>query len=152
MLRRGVEADPRRVVAVPGAPELLKTLRTHARWRPALATGGWGASARLKLACAGIDAEGLPLATSDDCEARVDIVREAIARAHDAWHVTRFERIVCVGDGTWDAETARQLGYPFVGIFRDGSTLPEGTPCTIHDYTNPEAVLHLLKTCPVPSP
>ena len=151
MLRRGAEADPSRITSVPGASEIVEMLCTHESWRPALATGGWRPSALLKLAHAGFNVDGLPLATSDECESRVDIVGEAIRRARATWNVAEFERVVCVGDGAWDVTAARELGFGFIGVQRDGSTLPDHFACILHDYTQPAEFMRLLETCPVPS-
>lgn len=99
---------------ISGAGEALKRLRSDPRYRVALATGAWEASARLKLRAAGLDIDGLPLATSDDHPIREEVVRRAIARAEAG--NGPFESIVSVGDGVWDLRTARALGISFVGI------------------------------------
>ena len=81
--------------------------------RIAIATGGWRASALLKLESAGFKIDGIPLVTSDDSPIRVDIMRYALAKAGEgATSVTYF------GDGEWDRRACRDLGWDFVAIGR----------------------------------
>lgn len=106
-LREALACDPAGFAPVPGAPGLLVALRV-AGWHVALATGSWGASARLKLAATGVADGDVPLASADDGRSREDIVRAAAERAGaplEAWG-----RAVSVGDGAWDVRTAATLG------------------------------------------
>ena len=97
---------------MPGASALLHALQ-ESGWRVAIATGCWAPSARRKLTAAGLPGD-LPLATSDDAVARVDILRIAIARAADSASSTA--RVVYVGDRPWDGGAAAALGVGFVGV------------------------------------
>ncbi len=45
-------------------------MRDTPGWIVGLATGGWSGAAKVNLRHAGIDFEGLPLASADDAEAR----------------------------------------------------------------------------------
>jgi hypothetical protein len=74
-------------------------------WSIALVTGAWGASARIKLATAGIPAGHIPLACSDDAQSRLELLRLAMARA-GATSSQGFEHVVSVGDGLWDLQAA----------------------------------------------
>lgn len=47
---------------------------------------------------------------------REEIVRQAIESSLCFYRIERFSRIVSIGDGTWDVNTARSLRPPFVGI------------------------------------
>jgi phosphoglycolate phosphatase-like HAD superfamily hydrolase len=105
---------PERFVAVDGARAIFHHLRS-AGWRVALATGGWGASALVKLRAARLEATDVPMACADEGESREDIVRLAWHKA-EVLADTPFQRVVCVGDAPWDVRTARSLGLPFVGI------------------------------------
>ena len=114
LLSAEVARAPDRFVAIAGAATLLASLRV-AGWQVALATGGWVASAAMKLRAAGLPADDLPMACADDAESREDIVRLARHRAELQTGVA-FARVVSVGDAPWDVRTARSLGLPFVGI------------------------------------
>jgi phosphoglycolate phosphatase-like HAD superfamily hydrolase len=114
LLEAALAEGPDLFTEIPGAGEALQRLRSDSRFRVALATGAWEASARLKLRAAGLEVDGIPLATSDDHPDREEIVRHAIARAEAG--NGPFECIVSVGDGVWDVRTARALGIGFVGI------------------------------------
>ena len=83
-LRDAHHASP--LAPIVGAMELLHALQRRG-WAVALATGAWEQAAQFKLAAAGIDATHLPIATSDDGPARVEIMKAAIARAERAHDV-----------------------------------------------------------------
>ena len=113
-LRRAYETTPAEFAAVPGAPHFVGVLQSIG-WQLAVATGGWKASARLKLGWAGVELDGAPLATADDDTARTAIVRYALQRAAIE-SVRPEDKIVFVGDGLWDLEAAAQLGISFLGV------------------------------------
>jgi len=79
----------------------------------AIATGGWGHTARFKLQRSGLDAWRLPLASADDRNTRIEIMQLALERVPGtAAGITP----TYVGDGPWDATAARELGWGFIGI------------------------------------
>lgn len=101
--------------AARGAAGLLAQLAAEGRaW--GVATGCFAATARLKIARAGLPLPPV-LASCDDGVARATILRRAVARA-EAHHRRRFARIVSIGDGPWDLAAAEALGLAFVGIAR----------------------------------
>jgi phosphoglycolate phosphatase-like HAD superfamily hydrolase len=113
LLRAALVATPDRFRPVPGAPTVLGAVRA-AGWEVALATGGWEASARLKLAAIGLDPSTLVLASASDAESRAEILHLAVHRATGGGEEPA--RVVSVGDGVWDVRAAVALGWPFVGI------------------------------------
>jgi phosphoglycolate phosphatase-like HAD superfamily hydrolase len=123
-------------------------------WMVAVATGGWGPSARLKLRVAELPIDDAVLACADDARSRADIVRLARERA-EAFYQRRFDRVVSVGDGVWDVETAIVLGLPFVGIAtgtRADRLHSAGARTVLPDYFNLDAVWTALDTATPPSP
>jgi beta-phosphoglucomutase-like phosphatase (HAD superfamily) len=96
---------------VPGARNIVERLRSSRRHHVAIATGGWRASALLKLASAGLDWPDVPLATSDDAVARTDIMLAALKKLDgDPGSVTYF------GDGEWDRQACERLGWRFRAV------------------------------------
>jgi phosphoglycolate phosphatase-like HAD superfamily hydrolase len=135
---------------VPGAAELIRSLRASDRWEVAIATGGWRACARVKLRAARIDVRGVAAAFAEDGPARAAIVRAALARAGGA---ARFARIVCVGDAVWDVRAARELGLPFLGVATKGSARAlrtEGAGEIVPDLRDPGTVSRALARARVP--
>ena len=114
MLTAELARAPQRFAAIEGAAALVPALQL-AGWHVAIATGGWRASAMLKLRAGGLQAEDLPMACANDAQSREDIVRLAWRGAERRAGVS-FQRVVSVGDAAWDVRTARSLGLPFVGI------------------------------------
>jgi phosphoglycolate phosphatase-like HAD superfamily hydrolase len=95
---------------VPGACALLSALRRRRDVAVAIATGCWRASALWKLSAAGIDVEGVAMATADDATSREEILRAAMRRAGPSVRATY------VGDRPWDLNASRVVGAGFVGI------------------------------------
>lgn len=99
--------------AVPGAADFLDRLRRSGDVSVAIATGGWGASARLKLETAGLCVTDLPLASSDDATTRTDIMRIALD-----WLNGPFQDVTYFGDGHWDRVASAELGWRFQPVGR----------------------------------
>jgi phosphoglycolate phosphatase-like HAD superfamily hydrolase len=104
------------IAPVAGAEHLFTALPQHG-WAVAMATGAWHRAVVFKLAAASLSCDGIPLATAEDGPSRTDIVQRARMRA-EVHHRARFERVVSIGDGVWDAHAAQALRLPFVGVGR----------------------------------
>lgn len=100
---------------IPGAAACLRWLRQHG-YAIAIASGDWELTARHKLSRGGLPVEGLPAAFCDSCHPRVEIMQTALARAIRHYGCDRFEQIIYVGDGAWDARACRELGWPLIGV------------------------------------
>ncbi|HVS64760.1 MAG TPA: HAD family hydrolase [Thermoanaerobaculia bacterium] len=127
---------------IAGAGRLLDALRQSSRWRVELATGGFSATARLKLAAAGIVWERW-FASADDALSREEIVALAMARGGGSRVST-----VLVGDAAWDARTARRLGIAFVGVapLRTAARLRVlGAEAVVPDFRERRRVLEILE-------
>ena len=94
-----------------GATGFFDRVRASDDVSVAVATGGWRESASLKLASAGFDLGGIPLLTSDDAHARVDIMQLALREAGD-----RVESVTYFGDAEWDRRACEELGWEFVAV------------------------------------
>src|SRR5512142_1642103 len=128
---------------VPGAAAAIDEL-IRGGYGIAFATGCWKSAAAIKLARAGIDIAGLPLATCDDNIDRLEILRLARERVR----ATRpFEPAVYVGDGPWDLAAARELGISFVGVVCDGSARlgSSGVKNILDDFHDLDSVLKALR-------
>lgn len=151
VLRAELTRAPERFVPIAGAGTLFPHLR-RAGWHIALATGGWLASATVKLRAAGLVTTDLPMACADDADSREDIVRLAWHKAETQAGVA-FRRVVSVGDAPWDVRTARSLGLPFVGI-ATGSLADrlraEGARTIVPDFSDAAAVLAALSSAASP--
>jgi phosphoglycolate phosphatase-like HAD superfamily hydrolase len=127
---------------VPGAARFLQRLRELTGVGIAIATGCWRGEALFKLGASGLDVAGLPMATSDDHRDRRQIMEIAARRARDFYPCPAFERLVYLGDGPWDLQFSRSLGYGFIGIGPRVQALVEPGAGFWHpDYLDDEAVL-----------
>jgi len=104
-LRSSGACDP-----IPGALALLTRLCSNSEFQVGIATGGWGHTARLKLASAGYSLPGVPLKSSDDHQERTGIMTLCRNELAPEGHT------VYVGDAEWDLQAAAKLGWGFVGV------------------------------------
>lgn len=109
-LRQVHAADSRAFPARNGVVALLSRLSLLPGVRVAIATGDWLATTSFKLAAAGIDVSGYPIATSSDCRKRSEIIQLAATRAGRS-----LADAIYVGDGVWDFKACRDLGMRFIG-------------------------------------
>ena len=116
MLSEQYQSNSSSFAEVPGASMTLNRLQQNSDWAVAIATGCWRESALLKLKAAKIDADRIPAAYAEDGLSREDILRAAVSRSLEQNRVSRFEKIVSIGDGVWDVRTARRLNFAFLGI------------------------------------
>jgi len=99
------------VEALPGAVHLLQRMKSDSGFAVGIATGGWGHTARLKLAAAGLDIHGIPLCSSDDSYEREGIMEKCLSMMGSG-----FDAIYYVGDAEWDIAATHRLGWEFIGI------------------------------------
>jgi len=150
-LTRELSAHAGRFGEVRGARAAIESLPA-AGWDVAVATGGWGASARLKLQAASLAIDDAVIACADDALSRAEIIRVAIARAERRYG-HRFDRIVTVGDGQWDATAAALLSLPFIGIGSGPhaeALRAAGATVVLRHYVDIEEFHRALATCRVP--
>ena len=96
---------------IPGAREFVAGLGASNSHRVAYATGGWSASALIKLESAGFPLEGIPLASSDDYPDRESIMFHALNQLGG-----ELQSVTYYGDGVWDEVATRNLGWKFVAL------------------------------------
>lgn len=147
LLGLSYQAEPARFEPIAGAPEFIEELKAAGEWEIAIATGGWQRSARLKLTLAGIEAEALPFASSDDAATRDLIVKTAIRRALSTHCLASFDRIVALGDAPWDVRAAARLELPFIGIAsgeRADRLRSLGASTILEDYRDLEKAISCL--------
>lgn len=96
---------------IPGASDLLQSLRESTSHAVAIATGGWRESAEFKLQSAGLDYTDFPLATANDHYERTAIMEIALSQLGQ-----QFESITYYGDGPWDREACVALDWRFIPV------------------------------------
>ena len=98
---------------VPGARKFFESLHSSQDHYVAIATGGWSASAMLKLHSAGFDLDGIRLSSSDNERDRTAIMRSALDRKE-----SEYDSVTYYGDGPWDRHACKSLGWNFVPVGR----------------------------------
>jgi phosphoglycolate phosphatase-like HAD superfamily hydrolase len=115
-LEKMYQRSPETFGEVPGAGRFLEQLRRLEGVGIAIATGCWRDEALFKLEASGLNVAGIPMATSDDDRKRTRIMQRAVESGLAFYASPKFERVVYLGDGTWDMQEAHSLGYGFIGI------------------------------------
>jgi len=100
---------------ISGANDFLQELKQRDDIQLAMATGGWRETALMKLDIAGIDYSGIPIATSNDHYARIEIMKLAEDKTGGNKYISR----TYFGDGSWDKKACAELGYNFIAIGND---------------------------------
>ena len=103
------------VVEVNGAKNFIETLR-DSNTAFAFATGAFPIPTRYKMTQAEIWYDESLLVTSIHHMTRETMVADAIEKAKTYFQLQSPKRIISVGDGLWDLETANNLNIEFVGI------------------------------------
>jgi phosphoglycolate phosphatase-like HAD superfamily hydrolase len=112
----------------------------------AIATGGWKVTAAHKLKQLNIELARFPYATSDDHYSRKEIIIRSIEKAKTI-HKINFNKIIYIGDGTWDYKASRELNLDFIGIdyHRNGKLDKSGATAVYPDYSDKDLILHRIR-------
>ncbi len=132
---------------IPNAKAMLEKLKLEKDWTIALATGSFYDSAKLKLEKAKIDVKDFPIETADNAVSREEIIETAIGKSLKKHGLKKFEKIVSIGDGVWDVQTAKNLNLDFIGIAsgkRANALRQAGASYIIKDFRDYEDFLAYL--------
>ena len=146
-LKEFAEKDLKLFAEIPNAKTMLEKLRLEKDWAIALATGCFYDSAEIKIKAAKINIEDFPIATADDAVSREEILRIAIRKSLDYYSRNEFEKIVSIGDGVWDARTAKNLNLDFIGVAageRAENLRREGAQFLVEDFRDYKVFLEYL--------
>lgn len=136
---------------IPGAGAAFQKMQHERDWVVVIATGCWSDSAELKLRAANIKHEGVPAATADDYATRERIVGESIWKACRHYGHSTFDKIVSIGDGAWDARTARNMRLSFIGVGdANGKLKDTGARHILPDLSDFDTLMSYLDESKVP--
>ena len=127
---------------VPGAKAIIHRLLEDPYYIVGIGTGGWHSPAMTKLDFVNIPTDDLYISAADDCPTRVHIVNRAIRLAKAA-HPT-IEKIIYVGDASWDVTTCNDMNIPLIGIRVRGDVevlKAMGVTDVFKNFLDPEAFL-----------
>lgn len=137
---KACEAGQLSLRPIPGALELFSEAQARKGFVAAIATGGWGPSALIKLHATGFPLEDLVIATSDDSETRQGILGTAEILAAAARGCFGFSGRIVIGDAIWDARGASAVKGGFVGVSADPvhamHLRAEGAAAVVPDFTD----------------
>ncbi len=130
-LQNGGECRP-----IKGAVRVIDKLLAADNYEVGFATGGWGHTAKMKLQHAGFNLKGTVLASSDDGEERVTIMKKCLSTLGN-----RFYRIVYIGDAEWDMQATKTLGWHFIGV---GARLKGKSEFWVEDFSSHDTFMKML--------
>jgi len=137
LLEAAHRRQPEHFQPLAGVEDWLETIDNNPHACAGIATGGWGHTAGLKLRLSGLDRFALPLASSDDADARTHIM-EIAARRTLGQRTHQGTVYTYIGDGRWDFLASREMGWHFIGIAtgKKASRLREaGADDILRDFT-----------------
>ena len=142
-----LDVDPTACVPTAGVEIFLSRLRALKDISMAIATGGWEKTAKLKFDYCGMQISDLAMATCDDSHSREKIMEIAYKRACRKAGISGFRQSVYFGDGEWDYEAARHLGFDFIGIDnskRKEAIIKSGGKYVFNDFTDSQQIIDLI--------
>ena len=154
MLSEQYQSNSSSFAEIPGASVALNTLKRDPDWAVAIATGCWHESAVLKLRVAKIVTDGIPLASAEAGLSREDILRAVVSQSLEQYRVSRFGKIVSIGDGVWDVRTARRLKFAFLGVGCGESAArlhQAGAKQVIEDFSDYNRLVRFLNEAEIPT-
>ncbi len=129
------------VVEISGALDFISRIEASQDCGFVFATGSLRPTAVQKIKQIGLHVPAELLLTASEYETREEIVLNAIAAARRYYRHDSFRKICALGDGRWDAITARNLGLDFIGI-GSGEVAAKlksvGARTILSDYLQPE--------------
>ena len=149
LIQKHITENPDDFHPISGAGEMLRILSNRPDCGISLATGGWRSSAMLKIKASGLSLDHIPMVTSDDARSREEIMRRSEGRAKIVHGVKGFDSVVYVGDGTWDLQSSRSMGYHFVGVGkgdRARKLRDAGAEHIVPDFTEENGFFEILET------
>ncbi len=145
-LEQRCQINPAEFKEIPGAASILSALSARDDLAISIATGCWSSEARFKLQASGLEVDDIPMATSDEAAAREQIMLLSESKARLKNRIARFDRIIYVGDGIWDFDASKRLGYKFIGVGgRIGKLKTAGVQHLFADYSNKESFLATIE-------
>ncbi|MBI1837072.1 MAG: HAD hydrolase-like protein [Flavobacteriia bacterium] len=105
-----------KISEIEGAKKQIEKLSKMKGITICYATGSVYQTAKYKLEQIGITFSLDQLSCSNMIEERENILLEAIEIAQKKKNISRFDRIISIGDGIWDLKTAQNLNLDFIGI------------------------------------
>jgi len=139
------KTNPEFFLEVPNSRKTIEQLLGDERYEVGIATGGWNKPAHVKLAHIGIPTKNVMIKCADGCLTREDIINHVLNQA-EARNLN-FEKVVYIGDASWDVSTTRNLKMPFIGIRRKGDhekLLKLGAKTVLTDYKNYDQFLEAV--------
>ncbi len=137
LLEKRQSLNPKEFREIKGASAFLGYLQKQQRCCISIATGCWYQEAMFKTKACGLHIDDYPLATSSDELERHKIMLLSEERARLKYGQKRFESVVFFGDGLWDLEASKKLGYQFIGIGKRTAQLKvKGVEYLFSDYSD----------------
>ena len=149
LIEKHIMENPDSFYPINGAGEMLGVLSNRPDCGISLATGGWRSSALLKIEASGLSLDHVPMVTSDDARSREEIMRRSEGQAQGVYGVKGFDSVVYVGDGTWDLQSSRSMGYHFIGVGhgdRAEKLRYEGAEHIVPDFAEENGFFDILET------
>lgn len=134
LLAESFQENPENCPAVPGGLAMFERVQQLPNTKLAIATAGWGSTARLKLKTAGYDIGEIPLASANDGYSKRDIMQGALQMSLQHYKQQNFDSFTYIGDSFEDSQASKSLNCHHIQIHSKHTTQRE--PICFSDYRN----------------
>ncbi len=142
------ELDGMFIAEIEGALKFVNYILFETDFAVVYATGSLEKSALLKLEHTGFPLRDSLLVCSDKLQTREEIVEVSMIKAMKYFGNERFDKIIALGDGLWDLETAKNANLGFIGIGVKNKQIlyDQGAPVVFDNFVDFKAVFNILNT------
>ncbi|WP_051312968.1 HAD family hydrolase [Sporocytophaga myxococcoides] len=142
------ELDAKSIGEIDGALKFINYILFESDFALVYATGSLEKPALLKLAHTGFPLSESLLVSSDKLQTREEIVEASIIRAMGYFENQRFDKVIALGDGLWDLQTAKKANLGFIGIGAKNKQIlyDHGASVVFDDFIDFKAIINCLNT------
>lgn len=142
------ELDGKSIGEIEGALKFVNHILFESDFALVYATGSLEKPALLKLEHSGFPLRESLLVSSDKLQTREEIVEASIIKAMGYFGNERFNKVIALGDGLWDLQTAKNANLGFIGIGAKNKQIlyDNGASVVFDNFIDLNAVVRYLNT------
>ncbi|MBO9701217.1 MAG: HAD family hydrolase [Sporocytophaga sp.] len=142
------EIDGKSIAEIDGALKFVNYILFETDFALVYATGSLEKPALLKLEHTGFPLKDSLLVCSDKLQTREEIVEASMKKAMGYFGNERFNKVIALGDGLWDLQTAKSANLGFIGIGAKNKQIlyDHGASVVFDNFIDFKAVVSCLNT------
>jgi len=140
------ELNGKSIREIDGAIKFVNYILLESDFALVYATGSLEKPALLKLEHTRFPLRESLLVCSDKLQTREEIVKASMVKAMGYFGSERFNKVIALGDGLWDLQTAKNANIGFIGIGEKNKQIlyDHGAPVVFDNFIDFKAVADCL--------